>query len=774
MTRIRPLPYAPAPRAILLRDAALQLAILAIVVVVAISAPPPARRQIAVGTPGDEAYLAEFWQPEQNERDTFRWTNGEGVIWLRDYASVSALLVSIRLSRPAGADVPPAELTLRSDERTVAVAPVTAGWRTYHLLLAPDGTAWRTPNIDLLSPTFRAGPNDLRRLGVVVSDIAIRPAGGQLPLVLLLRALYLAALVVLVRLWVQVFAPARYALAASLAAGLLAALLWRLDPAGVDRLLPSPWIMALATTGVALALVAVAHWRRTRTAPAVFPQPLVAMLVVAPLAAAALVTALLSLQWRMLHDAPLLMYMAFLIDRAQAVPYRDLFDQNMPGALAFYVFVGRIFGYGDQGFRLADLTVLTLLSACTWLWCRRINGWYAGAAVALFALLYLNYGQSISLQRDYVLLLPIAASLAVAVAPLGRLRRLFLAGLLFGVAATIKPHAAIGFPLLVLFLLADDAPGPPRRSLLQGVAVAFLGLLLPPAACAVYLYASGAGDAFLDMVVNYLPLFARLTGTHQTIAGMERVRYLVEGYLALGNHYLWLLTALVGAAVALRWGGLERPQRHQVLLMLGFALAYSLYPLAQGRFWPYHYVPFLYTLALLSALCVVPQPKQRRLIGQIAPALLLVLVVAVRVWLPVELSYQITGHPLPPIKAGRVDELTAYLEDRVRPGETVQPLDWTGGALHAMLNAGTPIATPFIYDFQFYHHVSTPYIQGLRRRFIADLEASRPRFILDMDDQSTIMTGADTSTTFPALEALLAREYTLVARGNGYAIYERQ
>ena len=65
----------------------------------------------------------------------------------------------------------------------------------------------------------------------------------------------------------------------------------------------------------------------------------------------------------------------------------------------------------------------------------------------------------------------------------------------------------------------------------------------------------------------------------------------------------------------------------------------------------------------------------------------------------------------------------------------VQPLDWDGGALHGMLLAKAITATPYICDFQLYHHVSTPYIQGLRRDFLADLEQAMPAFIIDMHEK---------------------------------------
>src|SRR6188768_2935226 len=63
-----------------------------------------------------------------------------------------------------------------------------------------------------------------------------------------------------------------------------------------------------------------------------------------------------SLDWRMRHDLPMMMYQAFAMDRFGFVPYRDFFDMNMPGTYATYFAIGKVFGYGDPGVRVADVS----------------------------------------------------------------------------------------------------------------------------------------------------------------------------------------------------------------------------------------------------------------------------------------------------------------------------------------------------------------------------------------------------------------------------------
>jgi hypothetical protein len=141
---------------------------------------------------------------------------------------------------------------------------------------------------------------------------------------------------------------------------------------------------------------------------------------------------------------------------------------------------------------------------------------------------------------------------------------------------------------------------------------------------------------------------------------------------------------------------------------------------------------------------------------------------------PQEFSFQIQGKPLPAPKWGRVDEIAAFLQAHMKPGDTVQPLDWTGGVLHGMLIAKALPATPYVYDYMFYHHLSRPYIQNLRKKFIASLEKAKPRFIIQVDDDKPWVSGADTSREFKELQQILERYYTVTFKGEyGYVIFER-
>src|SRR5262245_27919401 len=165
--------------------------------------------------------------------------------------------------------------------------------------------------------------------------------------------------------------------------------------------------------------------------------------------------------------------------------------------------------------------------------------------------------------------------------------------------------------------------------------------------------------------------------------------------------------------------------------MLGLLAAYAVYPTLSGQFWSYHWLPFGFVLACVAATCFADGVSAAPAALEIAaPLAFLVVTLSGGLRFPASFREQLAGAPAPPPLGGRVDEIAAYLKHSLEPGDTVQPLDWTGGAVHAMLRARARLATSFIYDFHFYHHLEEPYIQSLRRRFLAELDRAHPRFVI--------------------------------------------
>lgn len=514
-----------------------------------------------------------------------------------------------------------------------------------------------------------------------------------------------------------------------------------------------------------------------RTAAAGDLQARLSRLLLAALALLLLLYLWASSAWRLTLDAPLMYYVAFLYDRYGLAPYRDVLTMSYPGTHAFHLLVGRVLGWGDAGFRLALWALLLAQGGATWAAMRRFGPRVAAAAALISSLVSLHGGQSLGLQREAVALLPLTLALATAVSASGRRLALqaLIIGFFCGLAATIKPQLAIGLPLFLLYLLRRSAPGRPGRGALAQVGVgAGLGLALPLILAWAWVWRQGAWPAFLDMTLHYLPLYLRLTGEHVTIAGFNRLLYLLQSYGKLGGLGLWLAAAAVGWLGGWLHGNWQPQQKEQSLLLAALAFLYSLYPLFSGQFWDYHWLPFHYFILLTAALCLTPPRAADLSRGQrLAPLATLAIVLLLALAPTHEFYGQLWGQPPRPPSQGRADAIAAFLRQHLAPGDSVQPLDWTGGAIHGLLQAEARLATPFFYDFYFYHHISSPVIQGMRRAFLQDLAAAPPRFIVEVT-QKRRPTGADTTTEFPELRAFMAAHYRLAAGGEGYVIYERR
>jgi 4-amino-4-deoxy-L-arabinose transferase-like glycosyltransferase len=504
-------------------------------------------------------------------------------------------------------------------------------------------------------------------------------------------------------------------------------------------------------------------------------------------AALLLLKAYSTLDWRMEHDTPILHYAAFLMDKHGLVPYRDIFETSMPGTFAFHYLIGKLFGYGDVPFRYVDLTLLSILLVATYVFMRRFGRLVASWAAILFGLVYLSAGQTMSLQKDYVGIIPIALALLCIPAKTDgpvRLARFALVGLLFGLSVLIKPQLGIALPIVfgTLLVFRWHSQRKSTRDFLKCAAVTGAALLVPVGITLVWLAANAALVPFINIMFNYLPLYNSMTGSHETISELAFVVYLIEKTFTFGGLGVLLLSSLFAYYHVVTHAGEDRATTISLTGLCLCTLAYAVYPTLAGKFWPYHYVPLAFFCSISVGLLLYagPQPPTSRWMRRMKETLLLlalVIVVAVQLSLPQYVdslaSDLRSGSEAHAPKGGRVDEIAGWLQGRLQPGDSVQPLDWTGGSIHGMLLAEAQLATPFMADYVFYHHVSSACVQGLRQTFMSQLRTASPRFIIEVLTNKPWVSGIDTTREFPELRQFLDDDYAVAYEGDGYLIHER-
>lgn len=459
-----------------------------------------------------------------------------------------------------------------------------------------------------------------------------------------------------------------------------------------------------------------------------------------------------SLPWPLIHDTPILHYVATRI-AAGAAPYRDVFDMNQPGAYLLHLAVVAWLGAGDFAWRCFDVAWLALTSIAVAIYARPWGMAAAGGAAALFAVYHVSGGAWQAGQRDFVLCVWLVGAAAAAVAWLEDETRgpwrLAVAGLLLGAGITMKPHAVI-FAVALGIAIARVAW---RRSITSAALVAYAGgLAVAPLGVFAWLVARGAFGAWWDVVFGYLlPLYSRLTRPEDW--GFWRI----EVWYALG-------AAVVLSLAAIGW---ERRfgWRHGIAAL---GLAYGVFHyVGQGKGWEYHLYPLAAFAALLAFSSVEGLLARRRLVATLLVALTLVASAA----LLARRGWDASNAQWIWDKEAIVRLLAADLGLNMRPMDRVQVLDTAEGGTHALLRLGAPAATRFIYDFHFFHDVEHPTIQRLRTEFVRDLAARPPRFVV-VFTRGWPSGKLERITRFPALNDFLEANYRAVQRRNPYLILE--
>ena len=473
--------------------------------------------------------------------------------------------------------------------------------------------------------------------------------------------------------------------------------------------------------------------------------------LLAPLAVLAAWLAWRSRGWPLVHDAPIMHYIAWRLGEG-AVPYRDLFDMNFPGVYLLHRAALAVFGAGDAGFRAFDLLWLAGTALCVGALVAPWGRAAAAAAGLFFAVYHLAGGAWQAGQRDF-LLCPFLLLGALGVARWaehGVEWPLLWGGGALGAGLTIKPHAA----LLAAALAALVAAVARRRGRPAGTAAAIFAMsaLVAPMLVTLWVAARGGLAAWREIVFDYLlPFYARL------------------GRPAEWTMWRWQVWIAIAAGVALSLGAaLWRRRftaRHAaVALGLGYGVAHFA---GQGKGWEYH----LYPLAAFAAVAlfaeVEPLVAARRWAGALP---LLASVAAAAALLGVK-GAEASGAAWIAEKERRVSALVRDLAGRVGPGEVVQVLDTTEGGLHALLRLRAAQSTKFLYDFHFYHDTDQWLIHKLRADFAAQFDRRPPKFLV-LFERSWPAGGYQRVDQWPSLRLRL-RGYRVDRRGAGYIVYAR-
>jgi hypothetical protein len=461
-----------------------------------------------------------------------------------------------------------------------------------------------------------------------------------------------------------------------------------------------------------------------------------------------------TIHWHWMWDTQVMHYIVLLLDHGK-VPYKDIYDINMPGAYLTERWAIAIFGGGDLGWRFYEFTLLGSMTAAMIVIALPYD-WLAGLfSGVLFSLLYGSLGPFQAAQRDEVMTVLIFLGYGFLFTAIRRsLPWLMLPfGLALGIAILIKPTVlpfAIALLLFPFFVLRRRAISPTSYLVfaVTGFAIA-LAILLE------FLLPHHALGPFLFILRKFTAYYSTLA--HPTLWVLIR-RSLPKTVI---------IYALIAAILAI-----TNPHRvtwEMWAIRLGFLFGAVSY-FVQGKGYDYHRIAYLCFGLLWAGLEFTTAMKDqgwRRNLGLAGMA------IAVLVMVPFNANKVRQRQDTNP--AAEVLE-----QDLIRlggPGAQqlqgkVQCLDLVGGCYSALFRLGLVQSTGFTGDLQFFGPDDGNVVPYYRNIFWNDIHRDPPRvIILSNEWYQDSSYSFNKLNTWPAFRDYLNSAYTLEATQGPFALY---
>ena len=413
-----------------------------------------------------------------------------------------------------------------------------------------------------------------------------------------------------------------------------------------------------------------------------------------------------------------------------AQPYADAYSMKLPGVSAVYALFMTLFGQTPFGVHLG---LLVVNGACVWLVyllaARTINRNAALLSCASYAALSLSkavYGVFAHATQFVVLFALAGCVLLLHPAARKRAALLFLSGLFFGLAFTMKQPAAL-FGLYALLHFSWN--GYKNRAaegytFLKGLALLLLGMALPYLLIILWVLLAGSFDRFWFWTVTYASTYS----AGQPLGlGLEA---LVKNFRVVYTPQ-WPLWTLAAGGVFLL-AGRQRLSGRQFIA--GLAL-FSFLAVCPGLYFRWHY--FILMLPAVALLIAVAATAIGELVGtasgspplrQLVAALLVFSAIGYGVYKerdcyfelsPLEMSYSTYGaSPFP-----AAVQIGDYLKEHSSATDRIAVL---GSEPEILFYSGRLSATGHIYMYGLMEN--HPYAETMQLELIRQIESARPKY----------------------------------------------
>lgn len=458
-----------------------------------------------------------------------------------------------------------------------------------------------------------------------------------------------------------------------------------------------------------------------------------------------------TIHWQWMWDTTVMHYIALALDHGK-VPYRDIYDINMPGSYLMERWALAVFGSGDLGWRFYEYTLLGTMTLAmiviAWPW-----DWLAGLfAGVLFAVQLGSYGPYQATERDEVMtvLIFVAYACLFTAVRKGMPWLVLVYGVATGVAILIKPTVLpLALALLIFVYVAARGRGmKPLPFVLYGVA----GLSIALGILLTFILPHGAFSYFLLILGKLVPYYSGLA--HPSLWVLIR-RSLPAAFL------IYLPLALLLACTSARRGNWE-----MWAIRLGILFGATSYFL-QHKGYDYHRIAFVCFGLLWAGLeytQALRDPGWRRVAGVAGLAFGALFMTPFN-------ARKIRQHHEVNAAAYALKADLEQLGGSRLQGK-VQCLDMVGGCLSALYRLGLVQPTGFTGDMQFFGPDDGKVVPFYRALLMDHLKADPPEVLIVSNDWFQNSTYSfEKLNTWPAFRDYLNAHYQLVKTEGPYEFY---
>jgi hypothetical protein len=426
-------------------------------------------------------------------------------------------------------------------------------------------------------------------------------------------------------------------------------------------------------------------------------------------------------------------------------PYVHAYSMKLPGVSAVYALFMGLFGQTPFGIHLGLLIVNGMCILLVYLLALRLfdrdAAFPAAASYAVMSLSEFVYG--IFAHATHFVVLFALAGFILLLRPRNRGRSLllFLSGLCFGLAFTMKQPAALLIIFALLYLIwSNYSPhGSGIKTSIPGIALFLLGVIVPYASIALWEFKAGAFENFWFWTVTYVREYA----SGQTIG---------QGLTVLGRTFplivkpqlpLWILAAAGAFFLAAKRGRCT-----DRLFVAGF-LFFSALAVCSGFYFRWHYfILVLPAIALLvgTACAAIGDmfagaENDNQSLRRLIPAVLVMAAIGYGLYQERSFFFRLT-----PLEASSATygtnpfsaalEIGRYINEHTTGSDRIAVL---GSEPEIYFYAGRLSATGYIYMYSLMENQS--HAERMQMEAIREIEASRPTYCVFANIQFSWLMG---------------------------------